>query len=232
MEDKTIFHKLNNYWKILEKEYYTENICNIFVTSIDNNYISTIAIVIPTFEEICTSINSINKEITLEDGKIKVVDIRNVYNATKEGLCDVKIALETKYIITNPKYQHIFSKQYLANKDKINAGISLGEPADELKTALIKLCRMCWNDNSGTITTLKQLTDAEKAALDGIVKIIGDEGVFSQAKAASMIGVSRLAMTNLIGKLQKNNVAVVEYMGPQGTYLKILDDTLLNIRSI
>ena len=91
---------------------------------------------------------------------------------------------------------------------------------------------MTWNDTSNTITFLKQVTDVEKLALEGIVKLIGDEGTFSQAKAASAIGVSRLSMTNLIEKMKRYEVAIVEYMGPQGTYLKILDDTLLNIRSI
>ena len=81
--------------------------------------------------------------------------------------------LETEYKIINPKYEHIFQKIAMCNKDKIKAGVAAGEPADELRIALMKVCRHCWNESSNAVRFIKQITDAEKLALNGIVKTIG-----------------------------------------------------------
>ena len=60
----------------------------------------------------------------------------------------------------------------MCNKDKIKAGVAAGEPADELRIALMKVCRNCWNESSNAVRFIKQITDAEKLALNGIVKAI------------------------------------------------------------
>lgn len=220
MNEKEIYWKLNQHLKIVQQNYPAENIIVICVTEIMDDEIESSAIVVPTFEQVCTSLQSIHTTLCKY---ITIYDIREMYNIKQHFIFDAE------YIIVNPKYEHIFYKVCMANKDKINAGSAIGKPANECRIALMKICRYCWNEGSNAIRFIKQITDAEKLALNGIVKIIGDEGVISQSKVASSVGVSRLTMSNLIMKMQFCEVATVKYMGNKGTYIKIIDDTLLNI---
>ena len=48
---------------------------------------------------------------------------------------------------------------------------------------------------------------------------------------ASAVGVSRLTMSNLVMKLKFYNIADVTYLGNKGTYIKFIDDTVLNIKA-
>ena len=220
MNEKEIYWKLNQHLKIVQQNYHNENIIAICVTEIIDNEIESSAIVVPTFEQVCTSLQSIHTTLC---EYITIYDIREMYNIKQHFLFDAE------YIIVNPKYEHIFYKVGMANKDKFNAGGAIGKPADECRIALMKVCRYCWNEGSNAIRFIKQITDAEKLALNGIVKAIGDEGVISQSKVASSVGVSRLTMSNLIMKMKFCEVATVKYIGNKGTYIKIIDDTLLNI---
>ena len=220
MNEKEIYWKLNQHLKIVQQNYHNENIIAICVTEIIDNEIESSAIVVPTFEQVCTSLQSIHTTLC---EYITIYDIREMYNIKQHFLFDAE------YIIVNPKYEHIFYKVGMANKDKFNAGGAIGKPADECRIALMKVCRYCWNEGSNAVRFIKQITDAEKLALNGIVKAIGDEGVISQSKVASSVGVSRLTMSNLIMKMKFCEVATVEYMGNKGTYIKIIDDTLLSI---
>lgn len=221
MNEKEIYWKLNQHLKIVQQNYPIENIIVICVTGIGDNEIESSAIVVPTFEQVCISLQSIHTTLC---EYITIYDIREMYNIKQHFIFDAE------YIIVNPKYEHIFYKVCMANKDKFNAGATIGKPADECRTALMKICRYCWNESSNTVLFIKQITDAEKLALNGIVKAIGDEGVISQSKVASSVGVSRLTMSNLIMKMKFCEVATVKYIGNKGTYIKIIDDTLLNIR--
>ena len=220
MNEKEIYWKLNQHLKIVQQNYSAENIIVICATEIGNDKIESSAIVVPTFEQVCTSLQSIHTTLCKY---ITIYDIREMYNIKQHFIFDAE------YIIVNPKYEHIFYKVCMANKDKFNAGGAIGKPANECRIALMKICRYCWNEGSNAVRFIKQTTDAEKLALNGIVKIIGDEGVISQSKVASSVGVSRLTMSNLIMKMQFCEVATVKYMGNKGTYIKIIDDTLLNI---
>ena len=220
MNEKEIYWKLNQHLKIVQQNYHNENIIAICVTEIIDNEIESSAIVVPTFEQVCTSLQSIHTTLC---EYITIYDIREMYNIKQHFLFDAE------YIIVNPKYEHIFYKVGMANKDKFNAGGAIGKPADECRIALMKVCRYCWNEGSNAVRFIKQITDAEKLALNGIVKAIGDEGVISQSKVASSVGVSRLTMSNLIMKMKFCEVAEITYMGNKGTYIKFIDDTLLNI---
>ena len=220
MNEKEIYWKLNQHLKIVQQNYHNENIIAICVTEIIDNEIESSAIVVPTFEQVCTSLQSIHTTLC---EYITIYDIREMYNIKQHFLFDAE------YIIVNPKYEHIFYKVGMANKDKFNAGGAIGKPADECRIALMKVCRYCWNEGSNAVRFIKQITDAEKLALNGIIKAIGDEGVISQSKVASSVGVPRLTMSNLIMKMKFCEVATVKYMGNKGTYIKIIDDTLLNI---
>ena len=220
MNEKEIYWKLNQHLKIVQQNYPAENIIVICVTEIMDDEIESSAIVVPTFEQVCTSLQSIHTTLC---EYITIYDIREMYNIKQHFIFDAE------YIIVNPKYEHIFYKVCMANKDKINAGSAIGKPANECRIALMKICRYCWNEGSNAVRFIKQITDAEKLALNGIVKAIGDEGIISQSKVASSVGVPRLTMSNLIMKMQFCEVATVKYMGNKGTYIKIIDDTLLNI---
>lgn len=220
MNGKEIYWKLNQHLKIVQQNYPIENIIAICVTEIMDDEIESSAIVVPTFEQVCTSLQSIHT--TLYE-YITIYDIREMYNIKQHFIFDAE------YIIINPKYEHIFYKIGMANKDKFNAGGIIGKPAEECKIALMKVCRYCWNESSNAVRFIKQITDAEKLALNGIVKAIGDEGIISQSKVASSVGVSRLTMSNLIMKMKFCEVAEITYMGNKGTYIKFIDDTLLNI---
>ena len=220
MNEKEIYWKLNQHLKIVQQNYPAENIIAICVTEIGDNEIESSAIVVPTFKQVCTSLQSIH---TILCEYITIYDIREMYNIKQHFIFDAE------YIIVNPKYEHIFYKVCMANKDKFNTGSAIGKPADECRIALMKVCRYCWNESSNAVRFIKQITDAEKLALNGIVKAIGDEGIISQSKVASSVGVSRLTMSNLIMKMKFCEVAEIAYMGNKGTYIKFIDDTLLNI---
>ena len=220
MNEKEIYWKLNQHLKIVQQNYPAENIIAICVTEIMDDEIESSAIVVPTFEQVCTSLQSIHTTLCKY---ITIYDIREMYSIKQHFIFDAE------YIIVNPKYEHIFYKVCMANKNKFNAGGAIGKPVDECKIALMKICRYCWNEGSNAVRFIKQITDAEKLALNGIIKAIGDEGVISQSKVASSVGVPRLTMSNLIMKMQFCEVATVKYMGNKGTYIKIIDDTLLNI---
>ena len=220
MNEKEIYWKLNQHLKIVQQNYPAENIITICVTEIGDDEIESSAIVVPTFEQVCTSLQSIHTTLC---EYITIYDIREMYNIKQHFLFDAE------YIIVNPKYEHIFYKNCMANKDKFNVGGAIGKPANECRIALMKVCRYCWNESSNAVRFIKQITDAEKLALNGIVKAIGDEGIISQSKVASSVGVSRLTMSNLIMKMKFCEVAEITYMGNKGTYIKFIDDTLLNI---
>ena len=229
MTERVIYLKLNEALKRIQKHIPVENIFGIFLldTYDEINEIECEAVIIPNFDDICISTKSISGQLE----NVQIFDIRGMYTATKDGHPELIGALDTEFKIINPMYQHIFQKLYKANAEAIKAGAQSGVPAPELKTAIIKLCRLAWREASKVWSFIKTLSDSEKLALDGIVKTIGDEGTFSQAKVASAVGVSRLTMSNLVMKLKFYNIADVTYLGNKGTYIKFIDDTVLNIKS-
>lgn len=233
MQENQILHLLNEHLKIVKKDFSSENIFGIFATEIREKNIESEVIIIPRFEDVCTSLESISKIWLLDNnGVINARDIRLTYDATKQGHTQTLNILYTDNVIINPTYEHLFNKLAKYNRDKIAAGARSGIPAAELKVAITKICRMAWNEQSKAIKFIKQLTDAEKLALKGIPNAIGDEGTLKQSKIASAVGVSRLTISNLIAKMQEYEVADVIYLGNKGTYIKLIDDTLLNIRGL
>lgn len=222
-DQKAIFSKLNNRLNKLNKKYGDEFVFGLF-THGENNDVE--AIIIPQFEDVC-----LNKPlITDKLDDIEIIDIRLLYHATRDRHPEVIEALYTENYIVNSRYEHMFENLLKSKRKEIVAGIECGDPAEELKIALIKIMRTVWNDTSNAVRFVKQLTDAEKLALEGIIEAIGDAGVFFQSKVASTVGVSRLTMTNLVQKMKNCEVAEVNFLGPKGTYVRFIDDTLLNIR--
>lgn len=184
------------------------------------------AAIIPSFDEVCLSMPLV---INVVNGVV-VKDIRYAYDATKRGHGEMIDALFTDHIIITPRYQHLYENLLIKYRDEIKAGMENGKPSEHLRTALVKILRTAWNDNSKVVKFIKKLTDAEKTGLEAIVAAIGDEGCFSQAKVASSAGLSRLTMTRLVEKIETHDIGEVKCMGPKGTYIHFKDDTVLDIR--
>lgn len=218
------FSKLNVCLGNLKTKYNEEHIFGIFLYGKEK---VAAAVVVPTFEDICLNralINEVYKDI-------KVIDVRFLYRATQNGFPEIIESLYTDYYIVNPRYEYIYTKLFRANREKFKEGINKGIPPEELKIAVIKIMQAILDNSNGTISFIKQLTDIEKTALETIVNSIGGEGVISQAKVASAAGISRAALTKLILKMQLSGVAEIQYLGNKGTFIKIFDDVLLNIRA-
>lgn len=205
------------------KKYGDENVFCIFVYGVEQKIE---AVVIPTFADVCLCNPLIEDKID----DIDIIDIRFAYHATRDGRPEMIEGLYTDYIIVAPRYEHLFYNLFYGRRETIREGIECGVPAEELKVALMKTLRTAWNDTSNAVRFIKQLTDAEKLALEGIREAVGDEGTFSQAKVASAVGVSRLTMTNLVQKMKTHEIAEINFLGPKGTYVRFIDDTVLNIR--
>lgn len=215
--------KLNSAYKKISNVYGNEYVFCVYCYGDDK---TIEAVVIPQFEDVCLSKSLI---INVVDG-IAVKDIRYAYDATKRGHGEMIEALYTNDIIIAPRYEHLYENLLFKFREDISAGMESGKPSQHLQTALVKILRTAWNDTSNVVKFIKQLTDAEKTGLEGIVAAIGDEGYFSQAKVASAVGISRLTMTNLVAKIETHDVAEVLCGGPKGTYIHFKDDTVLNIR--
>lgn len=222
IQDREIFWKLSNHLKQAQEKYGADNILGIF--SLDKE--KSEVVYIPTFEQLCLNMSTIEENI---DEKISVVDVRLIYKATEHGHPELIDQLYTDYYLINPKYEHLYFKILRDNRDRIRAGIT-GKPAQVLKLGIVKIMRLAMNENSNAVKFIKRLTDAEKTALEHLVNEIGDEGNFCQAKLAERAGVSKVTMTNLIRKMEECQVADIKRQGCHGTYYKIIDDTLLNIR--
>ena len=220
------FHYLNEILKDLKINYENNNIFGLFFSNDDE----VCAVIIPTFESVCLKEDLINLNKNICGYDVKIIDIRYIYQGTKDGFPELINSLYTDLYIVNPKYEHMFNKLFKSNREIIRAGITNNNPAEELKIAVIKIMRTAFNENSKVIKFIKQLTDIEKTAIEEIIATVGDEGVFSQAKIASAAGISRTAMTNLVMKMQLSGVANINYLGNKGTYIKIIDDTLIYIR--
>ena len=225
---KSILMELNNDLNFVKKIYGEENVLGIFNYDILEN--KSEAIIIPTFEEVCLHDDLIQYVYSYNGHTVKATDVRYIYRATANGYPEIIDSLYTEYVLINPRYEHIYEKLLKDKREEIKEGIAADTPSDALELALMKICRAAWNEGSKAVQFIKQITDAEKLALEGIVNAVGDEGVFSQAKVASAVGVSRLTMTNLVAKMNEFGVAETQNHGRAGTYIKIIDDTLLNIR--
>jgi biotin operon repressor len=228
--EQRIFNKLNRELKHIKQKYDGAHIFGIYTYG---DFSKIICVVIPTFESVCLRDPLIEHKYQIDKNTIGyVVDFRYLYRATKEGYPQIIEGLYTDYYLINPRYEHLYINLLKNHREKFKQGILEEAPPEELKIAIVKILRTVFNDNSAAVRFIKQLTDLEKTAIEQIIAAVGDEGIFSQAKIASAAGISRVAMTNLIMKMQLSGVAEIQYMGNKGTYFKIIDDTLLRIRGL
>lgn len=218
------FSKLNNIISLVEKEYQKEYIFMAY--EYNNEYI---VIIIPSFKDFCLDNQWIQKEVKNKNFSYLLIDIRYLSNPKKYGLEKLINFLDVEYYIVNPKYEHLYSKHFRINSEKIKIGLTLEESNSDYETSLQKIIRLALNDNSNVVKFLKSLTEPEKAAIRILVAEVGDEGIFSQAKIASKSSISRVAFTRLMSKMKEAEVAKIEFLGQKGTYWKIIDDTLLDL---
>ena len=76
------------------------------------------------------------------------------------------------------------------------------------------------------------LTDAEENALDIILDNLNDgyQGNISILQLTTSSGISRSVFKNLLQKMKDNLVAEIENQGTKGTYIKIIDGTILQLK--
>lgn len=226
--EQRIFDKLNRELKRIKQKYEESNIFGIYTYG---DFSKIVCVVIPTFESVYLRDPLIEYKYQIDENTTGyVVDFRYLYRATKDGYPQIIEGLYTNYYLINPRYEHLYINLLRSHREKFKRGILEDAPPEELRVAIVKILRTVFNDNSAAVRFIKQLTDLEKTAIEQIVAVVGDEGIFSQAKIASSAGISRTAMTNLIMKMQLCGVAEIHYLGNKGTYFKIIDDTLLRIR--
>lgn len=226
--NEQIFNKLNRELNRIKQKYESSHIFGIYTYG---DLSKIICLVLPTFEDVCLRAPAIEEVYSIDENTLGyVIDFRYLYYANKDGHPEIIEGLYTDYYIINPRYEHMYLNLLRTNRDKFKKGIETGISPPELKIGIIKVMRTVFNDNSAVVRFIKQLTDIEKTAIEQIIAAVGDEGVFSQAKIASAAGISRVAMTNLVMKMQVSGVAEIKHIGSKGTYFKIIDDTLLRIR--
>lgn len=76
------------------------------------------------------------------------------------------------------------------------------------------------------------LTDAEKNALDIILDNLNDgyQGNISILQLTTSSGISRSVFKNLLQKMKDNLIVEIENQGTKGTYIKIIDETILQLK--
>ena len=76
------------------------------------------------------------------------------------------------------------------------------------------------------------LTFAEDEALDKIINKIHIEGIISINSLSRETGISRPVFNNLLNKLENAKLITVNNMGAKGTYIKFINQKLLQERGI
>lgn len=118
----------------------------------------------------------------------------------------------TDYCIINPKY--IFLYETISDK-----------------TLLVKrTLQRSFYEIDSPIYFIQQLSSMERRAVDEILSITGVEGIFKPDDIVAETGISRLALSNLLSKMNNNEIAEIVYLGKQGIYIKLAEDCLLGIR--
>lgn len=201
--NKQRYFLLHNIRQKITKVYSSQYLFGYFYSSEDG---SVRIPLIPSFDDIFYNRDMTCISFDVDGTTVWIKDIRlfNFIDAIKE-----------KIYYVNPRYQFSFSNFFRSKNQKTIVRDTMSELS------------LCTNDS---IHFIKQLTDMEKTAIEEIVAAIGAEGTFSQNKVCVASGISRAGMTNLIRKMEEFGVADIRYLGKAGTYCKILDENLLDIR--
>ena len=103
---------------------------------------------------------------------------------------------------------------------------------DLIKNGCIEIMKVAMTDMFQQKDFMNILTDVEKNALDIILDNLNDgyQGNISILQLTTSSGISRSVFKNLLQKMKDNLVAEIENQGTKGTYIKIIDGTLLQLK--
>lgn len=110
------------------------------------------------------------------------------------------------------------------------AAIKDNEIPAELKDSITSIIRASILHNSDVLNFIKDLTEIEKTGLSKMIKSLGgEEGVVNLTSLSQKTGISRTVYSNLITKLKNYHIAIVTNVGSKGTYIKIIEQILLEL---
>lgn len=211
----------------IAKENYPNNIFAIFQT----DEINSTAIILPSFEDLIYNKRMVSQILYNGNRIITCIDLRLFFNVKNNyysrSFCEQmieSIQQEEPAILFNI-YENTFNldkfkKTLHEEKTMINVSC-LEYKLQEIMKAHIK------DGNENLILFYKNLTDAEKLALNCIIEYFGAEGTISQAKIATLAGVPKTTVAKLIFKMDMYKVAIINNLGPKGTYFKVISHLLL-----
>lgn len=121
ISDEIIMDKVMNVYTQYIQQYSNNNILGVFLLGrfnygwgrTENDY-KFVVLYLPTFENLCTSFPK-----NVEKNEIHFIDIRYLYNATKDADWSCIELLFAKYRYINPKYEYIFKKAFDDKKELI-----------------------------------------------------------------------------------------------------------------
>ena len=103
---------------------------------------------------------------------------------------------------------------------------------EAIKEGCIEIIKVAVTDMVQQEDFINILTETEKNALDIILDNLNDgyQGNISILQLTSSSGISRSVFKNLLQKMKDNLIAEVENQGTKGTYVKIIDGTILQLK--
>lgn len=103
---------------------------------------------------------------------------------------------------------------------------------DLIKNGCIEIMKVAVTDMFQQKDFMNILTDAEKNALDIILDNLNDgyQGNISILQLTTSSGISRPVFKNLLQKMKDNLIAEIENQGSKGTYIKIINGTILQLK--
>lgn len=120
-------------------------------------------------------------------------------------------------------------KIYFENILFISAKIEYGEKCQEIKEAIMNIIKLViFKDNDNLQKFIDELTVGESLALKAVIRSSESDGLVNISKLSEEIGVSRQLFSNLFSKLKINNYAIIKNMGMKGTYIRFLNNSLIN----
>lgn len=130
-----------------------------------------------------------------------------------------------------PNIQEI--KQDLLDCLKESEELQENPSCEELiKNSCIEIIKVAVTDMVQQENFINILTDTERNALDIILDNLNDgyQGNISILQLTTSSGISRSVFKNLLQKMKDNLIAEIENQGTKGTYVKIIDGNILQLK--
>jgi hypothetical protein len=192
--------------------------------------------------------NSINKALRILKGEqlssddlFEISRIRISARLYLDGVsCENCINIKKDYYQTylwsvkhgelNPDINEIESDLYNMLKEAKNLTPNVG-CQEIIKNSIVELMRISFLNLSHN-SFIESLTNGEKDALKAITKQLGNqiEGNISISQLTQSSGISRPVFNNLLSKMKNSYIAEIDNQGVKGTYIKILDNSIFDIK--